>query len=417
MRGPEIKGWCPGALRPMASGDGLLLRAKTIGPRLSAAQASEIAAIAADCGNGLLDLSQRAQLQLRGVREETFGQALRRLDALDMLAPDPVTESILNIVAAPLSDADDVTRALGRGLVADAALRALPGKFLFLIDDGALGLGDVAADIRIELVGERAALRLAGALDCAALVPRGAAAQGALALARAFVDLRKGDFELRRMRTLVAAIGAWALFAHAGLDAAPYRAATRAAGETDIFGAQAAAGVFFAGVGAPFGRFRAEDLARLAELAESFGQGELRLTPWRAILLPAGSCDAAERIVAAAGENGLVTSPEDPRLAVVACPGAPECPQAKGETRAHLALLAPLARKLAASGVGLHISGCAKGCARPRATAATLVAGNGGFDLIFNGPADAAPVATDLDPAEIERACRAKIEEGAPCPR
>ncbi len=415
---PEIKGWCPGALRPMASGDGLLLRAKTIGPRLSAAQAREIAAISADCGNGLIDLSQRAQLQLRGVREETFTQALRRLDALGLLAPDPVSESILNVLAAPLSEAEDVTGALGRGLIADAALRALPGKFLFLVDDGAaLGLADVAADIRIELSGTGAALRLDGAPERAALVPRNASAQAALALARAFVDLRRGDFELRRMRALVAAIGADALFAQAGIEAAPYRAETRAAQERDIFGAQAAAGVNFAGVGAPFGRFHAQDLARLAELAESCGQGALRLTPWRAILLPADARDDAERIVAAAArEVGLIISPQDPRLAVVACPGAPACPQAKGETRGDLALLAPLARKLAASGVGLHISGCAKGCARPRATAATLIPHDGGFDLVLNGRADAAPVGRALSLQEVERLCGQRSKE-APCPR
>ena len=36
---PEIKGWCPGALTPMESGDGLLLRAKIVGSKLSLTQA------------------------------------------------------------------------------------------------------------------------------------------------------------------------------------------------------------------------------------------------------------------------------------------------------------------------------------------------------------------------------------------
>ncbi len=74
-RPPEIKGWCPGAYAPMQSGDGLLIRAKIIGSRLTAEQARAVAAIAADCGNGEMDLSQRAQLQIRGVSEATIDDA------------------------------------------------------------------------------------------------------------------------------------------------------------------------------------------------------------------------------------------------------------------------------------------------------------------------------------------------------
>ena len=36
----EIKGWCPSALRPMQSGDGLVVRVRPRGGRLSAEQAA-----------------------------------------------------------------------------------------------------------------------------------------------------------------------------------------------------------------------------------------------------------------------------------------------------------------------------------------------------------------------------------------
>ncbi len=147
---PEIKGWCPGALRPMQSGDGLLLRAKTVGPRLTALQALELAAIALTCGNGLLDLSQRAQLQLRGVSEATLDEALRRLAGIGLLAEDAGIESVLNILAPPLAgfeamafDARQLASELAAAIASDLVLRGLPGKFLFLIDDGAdPGLAD-----------------------------------------------------------------------------------------------------------------------------------------------------------------------------------------------------------------------------------------------------------------------------------
>ena len=52
-------------------------------------------------------------------------------------------------------------------------------------------------------------------------------------------------------------------------------------------------------------------------------------------------------------------------------------------------------------GIGAHVSGCAKGCAKPSATPLTLVANGGLFDLIHNGAASDAPAATGLTLAEI----------------
>ena len=63
-----IKGWCPTALRPMLSGDGLVVRVRPHGGQLSAAQASGIADLATCYGNGLIDLTGRANLQIRRQR-------------------------------------------------------------------------------------------------------------------------------------------------------------------------------------------------------------------------------------------------------------------------------------------------------------------------------------------------------------
>jgi precorrin-3B synthase len=408
---PQVKGWCPGAYAPMQSNDGLLMRAKVIGSRIAASQLADISAIAAACGNGLIDLSQRAQLQLRGVTEDTLPEALYRLDAIGLLAPDADAERVTNIVASPLAglnsstafDANALARDLAQALIADQTLRALPAKFLFAVDDsGALSVSDVEADIHIDAAPEGVVVRVARAKDHAAFVALDEAIPTALRLARAFVSLRAGDFELRRMGRLVAAQGADAVFAQADLKAAPYKSATLPTRRW--LGAQAD-GCAFAGVAAPSGRFRAEDLAALAAQATKNGLAELRLTPWRAFLIPAMTMEAASRIALAAEKQGLIVSHDDPRLTVVACPGAPECPQARGETRVHLARLAPLAKKLAGEdGVGLHISGCAKGCARPGRTAATLVARGGLFDLIENGRASDAPRLEGLTLDAVESA-------------
>ncbi len=399
---PEIRGWCPGAYTPMASNDGLLIRPKIIGSRLTAAQAREISSIAADCGNGEIDLSQRAQLQIRGVSEATLADALLRLDAIGLLAANAEAERITNIVAAPLAgltgapiDANALAAALATALQKDAALRALPAKFLFVVDDASgLPLGDVAADIRIESTDDdRIALRIAGAPAVSAMVAAADAVYTALGLARAFLTLR-GDntFEMRRMSAIVKAHGADAVFQNAAAPTQPCTPASTPRGV--IHGAQIVNGARFVGVATPFGRWRARDLAAAAEFAANEGVGELRLTPWRAMLIPTQSAQAAAQIALLARARGFITSSDDLRLAVVACPGAPECPQAHGATRNTLSRVAALAQHLAgADGVGLHISGCEKGCARSQTTPVTLLVSTQGYDIIDNGRASDPPCA------------------------
>jgi precorrin-3B synthase len=135
-------------------------------------------------------------------------------------------------------------------------------------------------------------------------------------------------------------------------------------------------------VGAEFGQLQAETLAALSTL------GALRMTPWQMLLV--------EGLQHAPELPDLVTQAHDARLRVVACTGAPGCLQAAAATR-------PLARALAPfvpAGQLLHVSGCSKGCAHPRA-ALTLVATPTGFNLIRHGTAAAPPDLLALAPETI----------------
>jgi precorrin-3B synthase len=421
---PEIKGWCPGALTPMESGDGLLMRAKIVGSRLSLTQLSEIAAIALDCGNGRIDLSQRAQLQIRGVTKTTLAAAQARLKSIGLLALDAATESRLNIVASPLAnsasfDANEIAARLARAIAEDQALKALPGKFLFLVDDSsAPGLRDVDADIRLEARGAQIAIVVDGARDQAVIASPTAAIDAAVALARAFTRLRAGRaFELRRMRAFVDAMGAEPLLRSSGLTSEPYSSTCRQGALANLLGARQVGENFFAGFAAPFGRFLAQDFADLVYAASKEGATELRLTPWRAILAPTRSLEQVARVAAAARALGFIVDATDARLAIATCPGAPECSQAKGPTRIGLDAIAGVAKTLSRGGIGVHVSGCAKGCAKPSATPLTLVANGGFFDLIYNGAASDAPAATGLTLAEIADVVARNGLTEASCPR
>src|SRR5262249_15181470 len=101
MKAFAIKGWCPSALRPMLSGDGLVVRLRPRGGRLSAIQATGIAELALRYGNGLIDLTGRANLQIRGVREEGHGALVAGLARLGLVDDDQAMEARRNIIVAP----------------------------------------------------------------------------------------------------------------------------------------------------------------------------------------------------------------------------------------------------------------------------------------------------------------------------
>ena len=367
---PAIKGWCPGALRPMLSGDGLVVRLRVPQGRLTPAQARGVAGLATRYGNGMLDLSNRGNLQLRGVdpaRHEGLIDALRALALIDV---DERTERRRNIMVSPFWQAGDDTDFLCHALSAAAQAHALPdvsAKFGYAVDAGPQPVLQAdPADIRFERSAEGQLLL------CIEGATRGKPVTRATAVADAIVLA-----EWVRAQGVTRAARATATGAPlpAGFDC------PRQTGQ-----GTPAPGLYPAGalVACAFGQMEAETLAALAEL------GPLRLTPWRRVLI-----EGATRLP---DLSGLIAAADDPLLRVIACIGAPGCAQGRGETRA-------LARRLAAvvpKGQRLHVSGCAKGCAAPRATDITLTAtAPGQYDLIRDGHADAIPDLRGLTPADI----------------
>jgi precorrin-3B synthase len=398
------KGWCPGALRPMESGDGLLVRLRLSGGELPPALGARIAEWARTYGNALLDLSARGNLQIRGVKPETLEPLVERLAACGRIDASPEAEAVRNVLVSPFAGffpgTPDV-RAMARGLEAalreDRALWLLPSKFGFSVDAGEYPLGDFRADIAIEATGaETCWLRLAGAED-RPLGPGGPdwAVRAALAAAALFLAAAP---KLRRMRDLVAAIGVEAIAQRLGLPLGEPRPAAPARPLRDILGYHEPG---FVGFGLPFGRMRAQDLADLADLAAG---ATLRLTPWRAILA------LGMRPVAQPSLPDFILSGDDPRLAIVACPGAPDCLSGSIATRDVALALAPFL--LGTDGPALHVSGCAKGCACSRPTPVTLVGRDGRFDLIQEGRADAVPLLSGLSREQVVDEAARRLQAG-----
>lgn len=351
----DIKGWCPGALRPMQSGDGLVLRIRPRNGRLSLGQAQAISGLATRHGNGLIDLTSRANLQLRGLDGDGHLAALAALAENDLLDPSSQAEARRNVILSPFAPlggaAWQMAAALSDWLTGDAP--SLPGKFGFAVDDAIPTLGDAPADIR-----------LIPGPDGWLCWPEGAdwCVKGGLEAAQRlvgwFIDEGGIDAGRGRMRDLVchARAPSWAIPAPRPLPAPPPHPGAVPNGWL---------------LGFAFGQITAGQLAALG--------GPVRLTPWRMLLL-----ERPDRPQI----NGAVMAAGDPLLRIWACTGAPRCPQGRADVRG-------LARQLAHT-LGpqrnMHVSGCAKGCAhRGRADVTLVATDSDNFQLIRNG--------TTLDPA------------------
>ncbi|MCT8330181.1 precorrin-3B synthase [Albidovulum sediminis] len=387
MSAPVIQGWCPGALRPMMSGDGLVVRVRPRGGRLTPGQAKGIAELSARYGNGLIDLSARANVQLRGVSEAGHGALIAGLAALGLIDETAEAEARRNITVTPFwqegDGVQDVAATLASALAAPDAPQT-PGKFGYAIDCGPVPvLQGVSADIRIERARGGLCVRpdsaATGAFATAATV-----APRALELARWFLASGGAPAGRGRMAAHLAA-GARVPDLFREVPAAPHGPAP-----APVPG-PAPTGYL---VGVEFGQLAAHTLAALS------GCGALRVTPWRMLLI-----EGAE---APPDLPGLIAGPHNPLLRVSACTGAPGCPQAHVATRA-------LARALGQSlpaGLGLHVSGCAKGCAHPGKATLTLVGRPGStVDLIRDGATTDAPSACGLDPAGLTLSSLIEIDD------
>ena len=416
-----IKGWCPGALRPMQTGDGLIVRVRPRCGALSISQALALSEIARRFGNGHIDLTRRANLQIRGVQADALPGLWAELSDCGLVDDNAEAEAVRNVMVAPLAGGDPseicdvrpVAATLEQELLTSEALWALPGKFGFSVDGGGIAsLDDERADVRLKALRAPGGVWIAVGIDTisgvawlGAVEPQSAHVV-AVAVAMEFLavsegarrgrmrDLAPGDVD--RIRRVVASHGADPFHAEAPVasPSAPYLAADLA-GLMVIRGA-----VVAAGIGAPFGRLEASALGDLAVASRDLGLAELRLSPWRMMFAPVPNRRCGEAILEAAAACGLITTPRHPLMSIDACPGAPACRSGLIETRAIAARLAGMMPLAGISSV--HVSGCAKGCSRSASADLVLVGTPTGVGIIRSGTAASNPCAV-VPPGDLAR--------------
>lgn len=394
------RGWCPSTLKPMETGDGWLVRLHPPGARLTPAQLRRIAALATRHGNGLIEISARGNMQLRGVTAQSHPELVATLLAERLVdeheGDGPQRLTLVSPLAHPPHPSGASRSDLIDALALAAAIEArgrevagLPAKFAVIVDSGgSSSLDAFAGDLRLVATAPgRVVIALADRLWFGPVAEGKAAAAVAQTMAGFAARRAQAPDALRRMDDLATA--ELSALCDLPLTEPPLqRPAPRRAGLFAVRASHAAL------VGLPFGRVEAAALDRLARAAETMGCPEIRLSPWRGLAFRGLSEADATTLLESAAADGLITRDDDPRLSVQACAGAPACSRAEAPAMADAAQLAQVLAPDLAEGLTLHVSGCVKSCARPAASDLTLVGEGGRYRIVIGGTARDSAVAT-----------------------
>lgn len=411
---------CPGALRLHAADDGALARVRLPGGVLTVEQARVLGAAAARLGDGDLHLTSRGNVQLRGLADGCGTELADVLDAAGLL-PSRAHERVRNIVASPLSGLDGVAprdvrpwlTELDAALCASEAATQLSGRFLFALDDGRGDMAGFGADVGLRALADGGAWLAPGSVRVAAQdAPR-----AALAAAEAFLEAARSHgtrawrirelglpeaetARLVRDRLTAAGIGH---DEHPGpqvpvTGTAPDRASGPASGPAPGVVGRALS------VHVPLGRVSGPQWAELTAVATS----ELRLTPWRGVIIPTQGGPRAAEALARLGAAGLVTDPASPWLRVGACVGRPGCAKALADVRADAARALEQTPEPASGALPLYWSGCERRCGHPRGDHVDVVATPAGGYRLSAATADGEAVTVPAgDPSALHAALTA----------
>ena len=371
MPAHPVSDGCPGILTLHAARDGHVARIRLPGGYVTPAQWMALTALAADFGNGCLDLTARGNVQVRGLSLTVAGSLAQRAARAGLL-PSGAHDRSRNITASPLAGLGGrprlrrLVRALDTAIVADPALATLPGRFLCAVDDGTGGAGLAGSDVGVRRAGKHAEMVVAGRLTRVRL-PAGHAVQAVVTAARAAIGCGVGSL-VTRVADL--ADGGAAVTAAIGGELRPPAPARE--GRLSL-GLHDESGTAVLVAAAPLGRLDGRQAALLGRLLRP---GEvLRLAAAGRVVVPLAVPPAAALpVLADAGlySSGLLVSDDEDLAGVTACSGM-ACRQAVADVRA-------AARPLPGHG-HLHWAACPRGCGRPPDAELVVAAGPDSFDV------------------------------------
>ena len=412
--------------------DSFMLRLRTPGGILLAYQLRGLAQLAEEYGCGRADLTTRSNIQLREFRPHDIIRVLNRVQTLGLTSRGSGADNIRNITASPLTGLDPnelidvapMAEATQAYIINSPEMYHLPRKFNIAFDNG--GTVSVLTDTNdIGFLAVRVAescsvpsgiyfrVMLSGitghrqfASDCGLLLRPEEVISVAAAMVRVFV--RHGDRTNRKKARLKYLLDQWGVdrfldetqkLLSFPLIRVP-QSECEPRGEIDRSAhigvhRQAQTGLHYIGVVIPVGNLPARQMRAIADMAEKFGSGDLRLTVWQNLIVPNIDEKDLPAAMQAIQDAGLDYSAGAVLRGTVACTGNQGCRFAAANTKLHAV---DLARQLDArfpilnQPVNLHVTGCHHSCAQHYVgdigLMAVKVGGEEGYQVVVGGGAD-----------------------------
>ncbi|MGF6460237.1 precorrin-3B synthase [Pseudomonas frederiksbergensis] len=389
---------CPGLLRIVQALDGGICRIKLNGGSISAAQAEAVARAAERFAGGVIEATNRANLQIRGIG----GEHLALIDSLLAAGLGPRTaagDDVRNLMLSPAAGIDRHrlfdTRPLAEQILATLQsherFHELSAKFAVQLDGGeALAMLEHPHDLWLSAAEREGEQLLAfGLAGCPTDTPAGSVSleQGhalVVAVLELFLDLARPD--QTRMRHVLAEIPAADFLARLA-ERVPLNPITDWQRSLSPYalhiGVHLQAGTEYVYIGAvpPLGRLDPVMLRGAAQLAREFGDASLRFTPWQSLLLPTVRKEQAPEVIRRLEQLGLLCEPDQPLSRLIACTGSAGCGKGLADTKSDALQLAALLQRHDQT---VHVSGCQRSCAAAHRVPVTLLAvAPGRYDLYF----------------------------------
>jgi ferredoxin-nitrite reductase len=370
---------------------------------LNAYQLRGLADLAERCGGGFVDVTTRANLQIREIAPANAPALLMGLQELGLTSRGSGADNIRNITGSPtagidpqeLIDTRPFARAMHHHILNHRELYGLPRKFNIAFDGGgAISALEDTNDIGFAAVAVREGhgqpegvyfqLQLGGitghgdfARETGVIVAPDECIAVATAVVRVFID--NGDRTDRRKARLKYVLDGWGIERYLAetekhlpfklrrvpAEAIAPRPPVAKHGHIGVH-PQKQDGLNYIGVVAPVGRITATQMRGLADLAANLGSGTLRLTVWQNLLI---SDISAERVESAKNwleALGLGWSATALRGGLIACTGNTGCKFAATDTKGQALAIADYLepRVTLDQPVNIHLTGCHHSCAQ-----------------------------------------------------
>ena len=381
--------------------EGFMARLRIPGGLVKTFQLREIANIAKDLTTGYVQITTRANFQIRVIAPKDAPEVLRRIQSVGLHTRGAGADNIRNLTANPaagldpheLIDVMPLCHQLAQVILNDRSFYDLPRKFNIAFDGGGLiGTVEDTNDIGAKAIkaGNEILFRIAlggatghqaFARDLGVLVPPSELNKVIVALVRVFIaNGNRADRKKARLKHL---LEKWSLEKYlAETEKLLGSQLRRAPGDQELEPAnskppspphphlgvypQKQKGLNYVGVAMPVGQITPKQMLRVAEIADLYGSGEIRLTVWQNFIIPNVADAYVETVKKALRRIGFDTQQSLLRGGLVACTGNSYCKYAQANTKGHaLALADYLDKKVRLdSPINIHLTGCPHSCAQ-----------------------------------------------------